>query len=184
MQALSRRLALVALTGAACLPPARGRDRVDGEPGRGLRLRGTTRYRVLGLSIYDATLWAADPFDPDEFAAVPIRLELTYHRDFRSQAVVDRSLAEMARGGPLPADRLAGWRDFLSAAVPDIRAGERLAASWFPDRRTTRLDRPGFGAVVAGQELVDRDFGPRFLGIWLASTTSEPEMRRRLLGLA
>jgi hypothetical protein len=146
-----------------------------------LRLRGSGRLRVLGFAVYDATLWAADPFDPDAFAASELRLELSYLRDLRSQAIVERSLDEMALGGPLPAARLPAWRSYLQRAIPDVLAGQRLAAHWQPGTGNTRLWQPPDGTA---QDWPDAEFGPRFLGIWLAAHSSQPALRRRLLGLA
>jgi hypothetical protein len=170
----NRRLALVA-TGTWMLAGGALADSPEG-----LRLRGRSQLRYLGLAIYDAALWTGDPFQPEAFAASPLQLELTYHRRIRAQAIVQRSLDEMARGGPLPADRLPAWRAFLQRAIPEVQPGLRLAARWLPEQRITRLAQAGEG----GHELVDPEFGPRFLGIWLAPHSSEPDLRRRLLGLS
>jgi hypothetical protein len=61
---------------------------------------------------------------------------------------------------------------------PDVRQGDRLVG----------LQRPGTGASfwINGRfqgEVRDVEFARRFFGIWLSPQTSEPAMRRALLGL-
>ncbi|MBM3363996.1 MAG: hypothetical protein FJY42_15350, partial [Betaproteobacteria bacterium] len=60
---------------------------------------------------------------------------------------------------------------------PDIRAGDRLLG----------LHRPGVGASFwfNGRfrgEVRDPEFAQRFFGIWLSPQTSQPVLRRALLG--
>ena len=62
---------------------------------------------------------------------------------------------------------------------PDVRKGDRLLG----------LQRPGEAAVfwLNGRlrgEIRDAEFARRFFGIWLSPQTSEPALRRALLGAA
>lgn len=172
MATCTRRALLAAATGLVVAP-------VRAE--QPLQLRGRGRLYWLGLAVYDAVLYTGEAFDPAHFAAAPLRLELTYHRKLSRQGIVDRSMQEMARGGPLPPGRQEAWRAFLAQAIPDVTPGQRLASTWLPAQRSTQLLRRQ--DPEHAHELVDAEFGPRFLGIWLAPHSSAPELRRQLLGL-
>jgi hypothetical protein len=139
---------------------------------------GEASLRMLGLHIYDASLYALPSFEAQRFAAHPLVLELEYRRSFSGEAIAERSLKEMRRGGPIDDGSAERWLRFMRGAFPDVRPGDRLAGLWLPERQTSRF------AANAGatHELIDVDFGPRFFGIWLAAHTSLPDLRGQLLG--
>jgi hypothetical protein len=67
----------------------------------------------------------------------------------------------------------------MQRIFPDVKNGDRL----------TGQHHPGVGAsfVYNGQPIgrvEDAEFARRFFGIWLAATTSQPDMRTSLLGLS
>lgn len=140
------------------------------------RLGGRARLSVWGFQVYDATLWTAPGFRANAFENHAFALELAYLRKFKSEEIAKRSLTEMERQRPIPADKAANWERQLLEAIPDVRPGDRI----------TGIYQPGQGARFlvngAGQRLVpDAEFSRLFFGIWLADTTSEPSMRRELL---
>ena len=153
---------------AGAPPPARGAWRVWG--------RATLRF--LGLAVYDATLAAPPDFAPERWATQPLALTLLYHRALRGEAIAERSLQEMRRGGPIDEDTAQRWLAFMKAAFPDVRPGDRITGRWWPAAGTASFEVNGAGP----RELVDPAFGPRFFGIWLAPTTAEPGLRAQLLG--
>jgi hypothetical protein len=73
---------------------------------------------------------------------------------------------------------LADWNSQMKAIFPDVKAGTVLTAISQPGKQTTFYD----GATIIGSIKGD-DFGKAFFGIWLAEKTSEPKLRRALLGL-
>jgi hypothetical protein len=142
------------------------------------RIQGQATMRFLGLAIYDATLTASSGFSPDAWAAQPMALTLVYHRGLSGEAIAERALQEMRRGGAIDDARAARWLAFMKSSFPDVRAGDRIVGHWSPDSGSVSIrvnDR-------AARELADREFGTRFFGIWLAPHTSEPEVRAGLLG--
>jgi hypothetical protein len=142
------------------------------------RVVGSTRLKVWGFDIYDAQLWAAPGFQAARYADSPLALELTYLRDFARADIARRSLAEMRRSAPISDAQATAWQQKLEAAFPDVRKGDRILGIYLPQTRTARF-------LTNGQptgEVSDGDFARLFFGIWLSPQTSEPAMRRALLG--
>ncbi len=141
-----------------------------------VRLAGQGVLRFLGFEIYRARLWVPPGFDAGNYGAQPLELELTYHRDFSADAIAKRSLEEMRRVGSFTAEQATRWQQALQAALPDVKAGDRLLG----------IHQPGVGATfkmggrVVG-EVPDAEFSRLFFGIWLSPQTSEPGLRQQLL---
>lgn len=144
----------------------------------GLRLSGTGSMRFLGLEVYQAQLWVGPQFRPGDYAAHPLTLELDYRRDFTAKAIAERSIREMRRVGSFTESQAQKWEQALQAALPDVKAGDRI----------TGQNRPGVGAVfrVHGRtvgEIADAEFARLFFGIWLSPQTSQPALREALLSV-
>lgn len=147
-----------------------------GVPLPGVRPAGQGTLRFLGFEIYQARLWVSPGFRAEDYAALPLALELAYRRDFTAQAIAERSIEEMRRVGPFSQQQARRWQQALQAALPEVKAGDRL----------TGLYRPGAGAVFQMQgrtvgEVADPEFARLFFGIWLSPKTSEPRLRQALL---
>lgn len=143
----------------------------------GARLQGVAQMRFLGMQIYDARLWVgADPVQAD-WAAVPHALEVIYARSLQGPQIAERSLKEMRRQGQLSPEVAQRWRELLAEMIPDVAAGDRLTAILLPGQGLRLL---GNGQPRA--EVPELEFSRRFLGIWLAPQTSEPALRKALLG--
>ncbi len=143
-----------------------------------LSLRGQTRLRVWGFEVYDAALWTAPGASAATLEAQPLALEIRYLRDIKGRDLAERSIREMQRSGALSADQERRWLDEMLRVFPDVRPGDRLLG----------LQRPGTGASfwLNGRfrgEVRDVEFARRFFGIWLSPQTSEPALRKALLGL-
>ncbi len=142
------------------------------------RLLGSGRLTFFGLHVYDARLWAAPGFEADRWATLPLALELEYARALVGRKIAERSLDEMKRAGPIADEPAARWLAAMTELFPDVARGDRI----------TGVQRPGEAAhffVNARARGAQRDaeFTRRFFGIWLAPQTSEPALRRALLGL-
>lgn len=142
------------------------------------RLQGRGRLRMMGFSIYDAQLWVdREPVGAADWAAVPLVLELIYARRLVGRQIAERSMTEMARQGPIEPEQAAQWLAQLQALIPDVDARDRLSAVWAPSQALRLI---GNGRTLG--ELQDPALGRRFLGIWLSPQTSQPDLRRNLLG--
>lgn len=140
------------------------------------RLQGSARFRFFGLSVYDARLWVGERA-VDEDWRVPLALEIEYLRAFEGEKIAARSLDEMRRQGEIASAVAERWRREMSQIFPDVRERDRI----------TGVQQPGDVARFflngrARGEVRDGEFARRFFGIWLSPQTSEPALRRSLLG--
>jgi hypothetical protein len=155
---------------AAGLPPEVAAD----VPGA--KLIGEGRLRFLGLRIYDARLWSAQP-PASDWSAAPLALELRYARSLDGAKIADRSLDEMRRQGDIEPAVAQRWLAAMTQLFPDVKENDRI----------TGVLLPGLGArfFFNGQargDLRDVRFARLFFGIWLSPKTSEPALRESLLG--
>ena len=148
------------------------------------QLWGQAMFRYFGFSIYQAQLWAG-PRTSDagaNWTQQPVVLTLQYQRDFKGEDIAQRSLEEMRRHPLMRESDQATWLAALKALIPDVRAGERLIGVY----------QPGQGLQLWHDGASLRELGTApdvllaqvFMGIWLDPSTSQPELRQRLLGLA
>jgi hypothetical protein len=77
---------------------------------------------------------------------------------------------------PLSAAQLQSWSTSLLALMPNVRAGEYITGIYNPDKGLQLMHQDR----VLG-ELRDAEFAQRFLGIWLATETSQRQLRQNLL---
>jgi hypothetical protein len=140
------------------------------------RLLGQHRLTYWGFDVYDASLWASAPFAAQDWAKQMLVIDLRYLRDFKGTDLAQRSIDEMQGQRPLSAAQLQSWTATLQALMPNVRAGEHITGIYSPDKGMQLLhqDRP-LG------ELRDAEFAQRFLGIWLATETSQRQLRQKLL---
>ena len=158
---------------AAATPVAAGHPSA---PMAGVQWRGQGTLRFWGMAIYEAHLWVSPGFAPQDYAALPLALELTYQRRFTAQAIAQRSIEEMRRVGDFSAEQGTRWQQALQDALPNVQAGDKLMG----------LYRPGVGALFQLQgrtvgEVADPEFARLFFGIWLSPKTSEPRLRHSLI---
>lgn len=143
----------------------------------GLTLRGQARFRFFGLHVYDIRLWSGAAIGPDNWTEHPLTLEIEYARGLKGVEIARRSLQEMRRQGEIDETQASQWLAEMTAAFPDVKAGDRLSGSF----------EPGVGArfFLNGQlrrRIADARFARLFFGIWLSPQTSEPSLREQLLG--
>lgn len=138
---------------------------------------GEGQMRFFGMLIYDARLWVGPRFEVSSFDAHSLALELTYHRAFTGMAIAQRSLEEINRQAPLSPTQAQYWQKILATLLPDVQPGDRLIGLHQPGKGM-RLWR---GTQVLGF-VEDAELARRFFGIWLSSSTSEPRLRKALLG--
>ncbi|MDR3066858.1 MAG: hypothetical protein LBV05_15330 [Comamonas sp.] len=142
------------------------------------RLVGKGVLRFFGLRVYEARLWAAPGFMPDDYARHRFALELVYDRKLEGQAIAERSIAEMRRVGSFTEEQARQWLELMKQAFPDVQAQDRLLGlndgqgevRFFHNGRQTA-------------QLRDAEYARLFFGIWLSPQTSAPAMRSSLLGL-
>jgi hypothetical protein len=135
---------------------------------------GEAVLKYLFWDVYRAELYApAAGWRPD----APFALSLNYLRDIDGADIADRTISEMRDQGFDDENKLSAWRIQLRVIFPDVSDGTRLTGVRDADGNTI-FYRDG-GKIG---EIKDPSFTRRFFDIWLGDKTSEPALRRALLG--
>ncbi len=165
-------LAVVVASAAHALSPALPAMVAETMPG--LEAVGSHHFRYLLFHVYDATLWAPQGrFTP----AGPFALDIRYALDIRGRDLSKRSIDEMRKHGHGDSAKLARWAAEMDRVFPDIKPGDRLVGVHVPGREARFYNARGLLGTVP-----DGEFARAFFDIWLAERTSEPAMRRGLMG--
>lgn len=151
-----------------------------GDEWQGLPLRGRAFYRFWGLEIYEASLWLPTQAGL-AWSSHNLVLSLLYRRHFAAQDIAERSVQEMQLQGSLAPNVARQWQRQLAEVLTDVRPGERLTAAYVP-QRGVRFWHHARDVTPLGQ-LEDVTLASKFIGIWLAPSTSAPALRQALLGL-
>lgn len=142
----------------------------------GLQRRASGTMRFFGLRIYDIHLWSRQPVDASRWPEQDLALELEYARTLKGTEIAKRSVVEMRRQAEIPEAQAAAWLGEMTAAFPDVHAGDRISG----------VHEAGRGAAfyvngVLRRRIEDARFAQLFFGIWLSPQTSEPRLRQALL---
>ncbi|RQO54695.1 hypothetical protein DBR47_21715 [Paucibacter sp. KBW04] len=140
------------------------------------KLQAQAQMRFFGLLIYDIRLWSRQAVNTQNWANLPLRLELLYARSLSGREIAKRSLVEMRRQAEIPEAKAKQWLAEMEAAFPDVTAGQRLSGQFLPGQ-----GMQFFVNDKLCRRIADPEFARLFVGIWLAPQTSEPDLRRRLL---
>lgn len=126
--------------------------------------------------VYDATLYAPDgKWD----AHNPYALSIHYFMDIDGSDIAERSVEEMQKQGFSDTAKLKLWHEQMRRIFPDVKDGTVLTAVFIPNKSTHFYAGSKHIGSVEGNE-----FGIHFFNIWLSEKTSEPALRKKLLGLS
>lgn len=128
----------------------------------------------LFWDVYRATLYAPAAGWRED---APFVLSLAYLRDLKGADIAERTIDEIRKQGFADAAKLSDWSARLTKLFPDVADGVSLTAVRDARGRTVFYR----GDVQIGS-VDDADFTTRFFDIWLGVKTSEPKLRRALLG--
>lgn len=135
---------------------------------------GEGRLSVLFWDVYDAALYAPQgKWSRNK----PFALRLRYFRNIKGKDIADRSVQEMRGQGFNDEVALAAWHTKMKAIFPDVKNSTILSAVFIPGKHTKFFanNRP-IGSIKGN------GFIRWFSGIWLSEKTSDPELRKKLLG--
>jgi hypothetical protein len=136
---------------------------------------GEARLKIMFWKIYDAKLAAANgEWKKDTSFA----LSLTYLRDFDGEEIASRSVDEMREIGYEDEVLLAKWFEQMRSVFPNVKEGENITGVMDENQHTHFYYE---GRLIGSID--DKSFGQSFFDIWLNEKTSEPKMRKQLLGL-
>lgn len=141
------------------------------------KIVGKAAFSVVFWDVYDATLYAPEGVLR---ADAPFALSLEYKRKFSGKDIAERSVKEMRGQGFTNAKKLTAWQKEMESIFPDVKAGTMLTAIFYPDAATAFYQNKNNQPIGTVE---DAEFTRQFSAIWLSEKTSEPEMRKKLLGL-
>jgi hypothetical protein len=137
---------------------------------------GAGRMTYLTLPVFDATLYApGGVYAPDK----PFALSLTYLRNIKGRDIARNSVEQMRRQGGHSDAKLTAWGEAMTGIFPDVANGTTLTGVHEADGATVFYR----GAAEIGR-VDDPAFSRAFFDIWLGAKTSQPALRKQLLGAA
>ena len=144
---------------------------------QGLQQIGSGTLRWLGFPVYAASTWASVPALPlDGSVPAPFALQIIYARNISADDLVSATESAWQDLGLLD-DKAISWLPQLQQLWPDVKAGDSLVLHIDQHRQAHFY----YNGTVIGR-IADHEFGPRFAAIWLHPDSSEPVLRRQLLG--
>lgn len=134
---------------------------------------GEGEMHVLFWHAYDSKLLSkTGRYRADQ----PHILENTYRMDFSRTDLIDRTFDEMKRHGNVSQADENTWRTQLNALWKDVKEGDKIRASIYPNSHITfRINGKKAGVIN------DAKFVKLFPAIWLGEKTSEPALRKKLI---
>ena len=137
---------------------------------------GSGRLSVVFWDVYDATLYAPNG---KWNAHSPYALSIHYFREIAGVDIAKRSEEEIRKQGFTDDAKLAEWQAEMRGIFPDVKNGSKLTAIFTPRKSTDFYSDGTHIGSIRGDE-----FAAYFFNIWLSEKTSEPDLRRKLLGLS
>ena len=135
---------------------------------------GEAMLTYLFWDVYHAELYASpEGWNPDK----PFALSINYLRDIKGIDIADKSISEIKDQGFNNKQLLAIWQEQLREIIPDVYKGTRLTGVRDNDRNTVFYHN---GKKIG--EIRNPQFTLLFFNIWLGEKTSEPSLRKSLLG--
>ncbi len=135
---------------------------------------GSARLIVMLMPVMDVTLFSPQGHWHDD---LPFALRLDYLRPLEGSGMARRATSEMRKLTNIDDHRLKLWQAQMAAIFPDVRSGDNMTALRTSDGATLFFkDEHQIGAIY------DRGFGKLFFDICLSPKTSQPTLRRQLLG--
>ncbi|MGF1709407.1 chalcone isomerase family protein [Vibrio kagoshimensis] len=138
----------------------------------------TSDFQKLGEGEMNYMFWTI--YSAELFSSVSTgeqALKIEYQKSIDSQALIDATEDQWNQLG-YTQKNINAWLEPLNALWPNVKPGNTLTIIVAEDQ-TSRFyfdDQP-IGVVS------DKGFGQAFLSIWLSEKTSEPKLRKQLLGL-
>jgi hypothetical protein len=142
-----------------------------------LEPKGGGGLTFLGMSIYSAYYYCLDRSRCDGSPEQPFALQLVYHRSLVGSMIAERSVDEIAKLGYGTQDQRAGWGTLMKQIFPNVVDGDRIVGVNLPQSGARFYHN---GKPIG--DIPDREFARSFFGIWLDPRTSEPALRKQLLG--
>ncbi|OJX13100.1 MAG: hypothetical protein BGO77_02230 [Caedibacter sp. 37-49] len=136
---------------------------------------GRGKLSYIFWDIYEATLYAPNrQWNPTK----PFALLIKYYQEIDASDIANITVQERHKQGFTDEEKLAAWNAEIRAFLPNIKDGTVLSAACPLGKQTI---------LYQGNQMIglikDDKFARLFFGIWLGERTSEPELRRAVLGV-
>ena len=144
------------------------------KPTQALKQIGQGTMSWLFFDVYQAVLYSqTGTYVKQDY---PQALKIVYKRDIKSDDLVTATAREWQKLAIINED-YQGWLTQLLALWPDIKTGDELIFL---------VDVDGIGYFYHNNQLLggieSDNFANAFLSIWLSNNTSEPGLRKQLIG--
>lgn len=144
-----------------------------------LKQVGMAEFSYLFWDVYDSYLFNhSGKIDTNYpwYEQAPLILEIRYKRDIKADDLIESTIEQWQHLG-LSEDKYQEYVPWLKSVWPDLKDGDRLAL----------LVQDGYSVFFYNKEELARQDDPYFsrifLDIWLSTDTSEPKLRKKLLGM-
>ena len=137
-------------------------------------LVGQGRLSVFVWDVYDAALYApGGRYERDR----PFSLSMTYLRSVEGSVITESSIDAIRDQESLPERLEPIWRRLLAGIFPDVTKGDILTGVYRADGTAVfYLNTKPLGVIEEPR------LSRAFFDIWLSEKTSEPRLRKKLLG--
>ncbi|TXR54879.1 chalcone isomerase family protein [Reinekea thalattae] len=136
-------------------------------------LVGQSTLKVFAWEIYHSELYTEDGrYDESTDNYV---LKITYLRDITQQQLIKQTYKQLSKLG-VDESIYQRYDAQLKQLWPDVSKGDSLSAHIQPTGTDFYFNGNAIGSVKGA------DFGPMFGSIWLSPNTSQPDLRKQLIG--
>lgn len=145
---------------------------VFASPVNDLKLVGYSEMNWMFWKLYDIRLLSADgEYRENQY---PLALAIEYAREIDASMLIDSTIKEWER---LSVSWKEDWTQQLKGIWPSVKPGDELLIHV----EISGISHFYFNNQRIGK-IVDPDFAPAFLSIWLSTSTREPDIRKQLMG--
>jgi hypothetical protein len=136
---------------------------------------GKAKFSVLFWDIYQSTLLTTSGNYPIKNKQHQLLFEINYLKDISRDELIERTVQQWQHIGI----KTANYQDYIPALKriwPNIKKGDTLSLVITNQNSAFYFNQQYIGSIN------DAAFGQRFIDIWLARNTSQPKLRKQLLG--
>lgn len=139
----------------------------------GFALVGDGKLKVLFWDVYRSALYTPTGefnADTDEYI-----LEITYLQNIENDHLIDQTYKQWEHLG-VDEENYLKYSDQLELLWPDVSKGDSLTMHVTPEQTSFYFNSDLTGTINSAE------FGPMFSAIWLSPNSSQPKLRKKLLG--
>ena len=147
--------------------------------GRTLNLMGMGLRKKLWFKVYLASLYLEHPSADAEQVIVSDqikRVQMNMLRDLDRGKIVEAVQEGFQRNSGPRMPQLKERLDRFLGAIPDLRGGQTIVITYFPDRGTVLKAGGGEEVVMQG-----KDFADALFSVWLGKQPVDDELKEEML---